>query len=39
MTQLWRNSLEVVAAIGAVMLCALILHVVMSWLSAPTTLP
>ena len=38
MTQLWRNSLEVLATIDIVMLCALILHLVMSWLSAPTTL-
>ena len=34
MTQFWRNSLEVAAAIGTIMLGTIIVHVVMSWWSA-----
>jgi hypothetical protein len=31
MTRLWRNSLEAVAAIGAIVLGTLLVHLAMSW--------
>jgi hypothetical protein len=34
MTQFWRNSLDVAAAIGIVMLGTFVVHAVISWWSA-----
>jgi hypothetical protein len=31
MTRIWRNSLEAAAAVGAIVLATLIVHLVMSW--------
>src|SRR5262249_52173994 len=38
MTQFWRNSLDVAAALGAVLLGTLIVHLVMTWWSASAAL-
>jgi hypothetical protein len=34
MTQFWRNSLDVAAALGVVILGTVIVHLAMSWWSA-----
>jgi hypothetical protein len=34
MTRFWRNSLDVVAAVGTIMLGTLVVHAVISWWSA-----
>jgi hypothetical protein len=31
MTRIWRNSVEAAAAVGAIVLATLIVHLVMSW--------
>jgi hypothetical protein len=38
MTRLWRNSVEAAAAVGAIVLATLIVHLVMSWWSASAAL-
>jgi len=38
MTRLWRNSLEAAAAVGAIVLATLVVHLILSWWSASAAL-
>jgi hypothetical protein len=38
MIQFWRNSLEVAAAVGVIMLGTLAVHTIMSWWTASAAL-
>jgi hypothetical protein len=38
MTRLWRNSVEAAAAVGAIVLATMVVHLVMSWWSASAAL-